>query len=144
MVITAFPRISPPSERTIYRVLGEVAGSEWAKVTMGSKSRSALEPHPGEYLSEGFLDLVQMDHTKGDVIACTVRNWGSRGSPSSSISTRVASWAIMSVSANRWRHDLPELLTAYLIVAQRSEARGEPLAGQRRTRDPCEDLEDWK
>ena len=28
----------------------------------------AHEPHPGEYLSEGLLDLVQMDHTKGDVI----------------------------------------------------------------------------
>ena len=35
---------------------------------MGSKTRSAHEPHPGEYASEGFLDLVQMDHTKGDVI----------------------------------------------------------------------------
>src|SRR3546814_1278497 len=40
----------------------------WAKATMGSKTRSAHEPHPGEYASEGFLDLVQMDHTKGDVI----------------------------------------------------------------------------
>ncbi len=57
-----------PSERMIERLLGEIAGSEWAKATMGSKSRSAHEAHPGEYLSVGFLDLVQMDHTKGDVI----------------------------------------------------------------------------
>lgn len=56
-----------PSERTLERVLQDIAGSEWAK-KMGSKSRSAHEPHPGEYLSEGFLDLVQMDHTRGDVI----------------------------------------------------------------------------
>src|SRR3546814_8967422 len=35
---------------------------------MGSKTRSAHEPHPGDYASEGFLDLVQMDQSKGDVI----------------------------------------------------------------------------
>ncbi len=57
-----------PSERNIERLLKEISGSVWAKATMGSKSRSAHEAHPGEYLSEGFLDLVQMDHTKGDVI----------------------------------------------------------------------------
>ncbi|MBX9642971.1 MAG: Mu transposase C-terminal domain-containing protein [Novosphingobium sp.] len=57
-----------PSEKTIERLLGEIARSVWAKSTMGSKSRSAHEAHPGEYRSEGFLDLVQMDHTRGDVI----------------------------------------------------------------------------
>ena len=63
-----FPEDIVPGERTIERLLEEIAGSEWAKATMGSKSRTAHEPHPGEYLSEGLLDLVQMDHTKGDVI----------------------------------------------------------------------------
>lgn len=57
-----------PSEKTIERLLGEIASSLWAKSTMGSKTRSAHEAHPGEYRSEGFLDLVQMDHTRGDVI----------------------------------------------------------------------------
>lgn len=57
-----------PSERTIERLLGEISSRVWAKTTMGSKTRSAHEPHPGEYASEGFLDLVQMDHTKGDAI----------------------------------------------------------------------------
>ncbi len=57
-----------PSEKTIERLLGEISSSMWAKTTMGSKTRSAHEPHPGEYHSDGFLDLVQMDHTRGDVI----------------------------------------------------------------------------
>lgn len=57
-----------PSEKTIERLLNEIQSSVWAKTTMGSKTRSAHEAHPGEYCSEGFLDLVQMDHTRGDVI----------------------------------------------------------------------------
>lgn len=57
-----------PSEKTIDRLLCEIPSRVWAKATMGSKTRSAHEPHPGEYCSEGFLDLVQMDHTRGDVI----------------------------------------------------------------------------
>lgn len=56
-----------PSERTIQRRIGQIASVEFAK-TMGSKSRSANELHPGEYRSEGFLDLVQMDHTRANVI----------------------------------------------------------------------------
>ena len=35
---------------------------------MGSKQRSAHEPHPGAYESKWLLDLVQMDHTRADVI----------------------------------------------------------------------------
>ncbi len=57
-----------PSARTIERLLGEIPSRVWAKATMGAKRRSAHEPHPGEYASEGFLDLVQMDHTKADAI----------------------------------------------------------------------------
>jgi putative transposase len=57
-----------PSEKTIERLLGEISSRMLAKATMGSKTRSAHEAHPGEYPSEGFLDLVQMDHTRGDVI----------------------------------------------------------------------------
>ncbi|WDA39356.1 Mu transposase C-terminal domain-containing protein [Sphingobium sp. YC-XJ3] len=57
-----------PSEKTIDRLLCEIPSRVWAKATMGSKTRSAHEPHPGEYCSDGFLDLVQMDHTRGDVI----------------------------------------------------------------------------
>ncbi|QSR20623.1 MULTISPECIES: Mu transposase C-terminal domain-containing protein [Sphingomonadaceae] len=57
-----------PSEKTIERLLAEIASSVWAKASMGSKTRSAQEAHPGEYHSDGFLDLVQMDHTRGDVI----------------------------------------------------------------------------
>src|SRR3546814_7952040 len=63
-----FPADLIPSEKTIERLLAEIPSRVWAKATMGSKTRSAHEPHPGEYASEGFLDLVQMDHTKGDVI----------------------------------------------------------------------------
>ena len=57
-----------PSEKTIERLLAEIPSSVWAKASMGSKTRSAHEAHPGEYRSDGFLDLVQMDHTRGDVI----------------------------------------------------------------------------
>lgn len=63
-----FPEHLIPSEKTIERLLSEVPSRIWAKTSMGSKTRSAHEPHPGEYRSEGFLDLVQMDHTKSDVI----------------------------------------------------------------------------
>ncbi len=63
-----FPADMIPSEKTIERLLSEISSRRWAKATMGSKTRSAHEPHPGEYSSEGFLDLVQMDHTKADVI----------------------------------------------------------------------------
>ena len=63
-----FPADMIPSEKTIERLLSEISSRKWAKATMGSKTRSAHEPHPGEYSSEGFLDLVQMDHTKADVI----------------------------------------------------------------------------
>ncbi len=57
-----------PSEKTIERLLAEIPSSVWARNTMGSKTRSAHQAHPGEYQSDGFLDLVQMDHTRGDVI----------------------------------------------------------------------------
>ncbi|WP_238532681.1 Mu transposase C-terminal domain-containing protein [Novosphingobium pentaromativorans] len=64
-------RFSPgvvPSERTLIRLIGEISEPQRAKSSMGSKQRSAHEPHPGEYRSEGLLDLVQMDHTRADVI----------------------------------------------------------------------------
>jgi len=63
-----FPADVIPSEKTIERLLSEISSRKWAKATMGSKTKSAHEPHPGEYSSDGFLDLVQMDHTKADVI----------------------------------------------------------------------------
>ena len=64
-------RFSPdevPSERTLIRLIGEISEPQRARSSMGSKQRSAHEPHPGEYRSEGLLDLVQMDHTRADVI----------------------------------------------------------------------------
>lgn len=57
-----------PSERTIVRLIGEISSPQRARSTMGSKVRSAHEPHPGAYESTGLLDLVQMDHTRADVI----------------------------------------------------------------------------
>lgn len=57
-----------PSERVIVRMLGEISERTLAAKTMGSKSRSAHELHAGQYESGGLLDVVQMDHTKGDVI----------------------------------------------------------------------------
>ncbi|NML95137.1 Mu transposase C-terminal domain-containing protein [Novosphingobium olei] len=57
-----------PSERTIVRLIGEISAPQRARASMGSKQRSAHEPHPGAYESSGLLDLVQMDHTRADVI----------------------------------------------------------------------------
>ena len=57
-----------PSERTLIRLIGEISEPQRARSSMGSKQRSAHEPHPGAYHSEGLLDLVQMDHTRADVI----------------------------------------------------------------------------
>lgn len=64
-------RFSPedvPSERTLIRLIGEISEPQRARLSMGSKQRSAHEPHPGQFRSEGLLDLVQMDHTRADVI----------------------------------------------------------------------------
>jgi putative transposase len=57
-----------PSERTLIRLIGEISEPQRARASMGSKQRSAHEPHPGQYRSDGLLDLVQMDHTRADVI----------------------------------------------------------------------------
>ncbi|ARS28278.1 Mu transposase C-terminal domain-containing protein [Sphingomonas sp. KC8] len=57
-----------PSERTLVRLIGEISAPQRARSSMGSKQRSAYEPHPGAYRSDGLLDLVQMDHTRADVI----------------------------------------------------------------------------
>jgi putative transposase len=57
-----------PSERSIERAIAAISEPVRARTTMGSKTRSAHEPHAGEYSSRGFLDLVQMDHTRADVI----------------------------------------------------------------------------
>lgn len=57
-----------PSERTLIRLIGEISEPQRARASMGSKQRSAHEPHPGAYHSQGLLDLVQMDHTRADVI----------------------------------------------------------------------------
>lgn len=57
-----------PSERSLVRLIGEISEPQRARSSMGSKQRSAHEPHPGTYQSEGLLDLVQMDHTRADVI----------------------------------------------------------------------------
>ena len=58
---------NPPSVRTIERVLDRIPPPVLAKHTMGTSTRTAHEPHPGEYRSEHLLDLVQMDHTRGNV-----------------------------------------------------------------------------
>ena len=57
-----------PSERTLIRLIGEISEPQRARSSMGSKQRSAHEPHPSAYESTGLLDLVQMDHTRADVI----------------------------------------------------------------------------
>ena len=57
-----------PSERTLIRLIGEISEPQLARSSMGSKRRSAHEPHPGTYESTRLLDLVQMDHTRADVI----------------------------------------------------------------------------
>ena len=57
-----------PSERTLVRLISEISEPQRARASMGSKQRSAHEPHPCAYASDGLLDLVQMDHTRADVI----------------------------------------------------------------------------
>jgi len=57
-----------PSVRTIERMIGEISSPQLARSTMGSKRRSAREPHPGEYVSNGLLDVVQMDHSPANVM----------------------------------------------------------------------------
>jgi len=60
-----------PSTRTIERMIGEISAPQLARTTMGSKRRTAHEPHPGEYVSEGLLDVVQMDHSPANVMLVT-------------------------------------------------------------------------
>lgn len=62
-----FPEESVPSERVIERLIGEITETRKAKASKGSKSRSAAEPHPYHYDSNGVLDLVQMDSTRADL-----------------------------------------------------------------------------
>ena len=57
-----------PSTRNIERMIAEISAPQRARTSMGSKERSAHETHPGDYPSKGFLDLVQMDHARADVI----------------------------------------------------------------------------
>ena len=63
-----FDMADVPSVRTIERMIGEISSPQLARSTMGSKRRTAHEPHPGEYLSEGLLDVVQMDHSPANVM----------------------------------------------------------------------------
>lgn len=63
-----FKAATVPSERSIERAISAISEPTRARTSMGSKARSAHEPHAGEYASRGFLDLVQMDHTRADVI----------------------------------------------------------------------------
>lgn len=63
-----FPAASVPSEHTIERMIGEISSPQLARSTMGSKQRTAFEPHPGQYVSEGLLDVVQMDHARANVM----------------------------------------------------------------------------
>lgn len=63
-----FPSAEVPSARIIIRLIGETSEPQRARSSMGSKQRSAHEPHPGAYESEGLLYLVQIDHTRTDVI----------------------------------------------------------------------------
>lgn len=63
-----FDATDVPSARTIERIIDEISSPQLARSTMGSKRRTAYEPHPGQYLSDGFLDVVQMDHSPANVI----------------------------------------------------------------------------
>ena len=63
-----FATADVPSHRTLLRLIEEISEPQLARASMGSKQRSAHEPHPGAYASTGLLDLVQMDHTRADVI----------------------------------------------------------------------------
>ena len=63
-----FKRGDVPSVRTIERLIGDISSPQLARSTMGSKRRTAYEPHPGQYQSNGFLDLVQMDHSPANVM----------------------------------------------------------------------------
>lgn len=56
-----------PSKRVIERLIDEITEPVRARHSKGSKSRTISEPHPEHYDSAGFLDLGQMDHTRGDV-----------------------------------------------------------------------------
>ena len=60
-----------PSTRTIERMIGEISAPQLARTTMGSKRQTAHEPHPGEYVSEGLLDVEQMDHSPANVMLVT-------------------------------------------------------------------------
>lgn len=63
-----FAETDIPDERTIIRILGRISARTVARKSLGSKSRTAHEPHPGIHLSGGVLDVVQMDHTSANVI----------------------------------------------------------------------------
>jgi len=63
-----FPEKNVPSERVIERLIGEITETRKARASKGSKSRSASEPHPYHYESNGALDLVQMDSTRADLV----------------------------------------------------------------------------
>lgn len=53
-----FPAENVPSHRTIVRLIDEISSPQLARTTMGSKKRSAHEPHPASFESGGILDLV--------------------------------------------------------------------------------------
>jgi putative transposase len=63
-----FPSSEVPSDRTIERLIIQISAPHLARTTMGSKRRSAHEPHPGHYASAGLLDVVQMDHARANVM----------------------------------------------------------------------------
>ena len=63
-----FAASTVPSEHTIERRIGEISSPQLARSTMGSKQRTAFEPHPGQYVSAGLLDVVQMDHARANVM----------------------------------------------------------------------------
>ena len=69
-----------PSFRTIERMIGEISEPQRARF-MGSKRRTAHEAHPGEYQSNGLLDVVQMDHTPADVMLVDSTHRVAQGRP---------------------------------------------------------------
>ena len=57
-----------PTVEVIVTLIEELTESSKARACRGSKSRTAHEAHPDFYDSEGFMDLVAMDHARGDAV----------------------------------------------------------------------------
>ena len=57
-----------PTVDVIVTLIEELTESSKARASRGSKTRTAREAHPDFYDSNGFMDLVAMDHARGDAV----------------------------------------------------------------------------